>query len=253
MPQKKEPKKSDEEKAAEKVAKANASMLKAIKNDEVAKVEDANAKGADINFITEKGDQSMAHVAAAFGALDVIRYLHKNGADFTRINAVRAPSPLVLRVPLWWCGGGFLVGMPPRETCQNILELAEHASCLSRSLALSRSLVQAKKTPLESAVQIGEENAAKLIEALLAGKSGDDIGKSSADDELLDIGDGSGDDEAPPTDRSTKKGAASKGEGSSKKPEAAAATAAAAKPDAAAAASASSTAEGAATPVAASA
>ena len=95
MPQKKEPKKSDEEKAAEKVAKANASMLKAIKNDEVAKVEDAIAKGADINFITEKGDQSMAHVAAAFGALDVIRYLHKNGADFMRINAVRAPSP--------WC------------------------------------------------------------------------------------------------------------------------------------------------------
>ena len=70
---------------------------------------------------------------------------------------------------------------------------------------------QAKKTPLESALQIGEEDAAKLIEALLAGKSGDDIGKS-ADDDLLDIGDGSGDEETPaPTDRSTKAEAKSKG------------------------------------------
>ena len=91
MPQKKEPKKSEEEKAAEKVAKANQSLLKACKNDERSKVEDAVAKGADINFINEKG-HSVAHVAAAFGALDVIRYLYKSGADFTVQNAVSSPA-----------------------------------------------------------------------------------------------------------------------------------------------------------------
>ena len=78
---------------------------------------------------------------------------------------------------------------------------------------------QAKKTPLESAVQIGEENAAKLIEALLAGRPSDEIGKASPDDDLVDIGDGSGDEEAQATDRSTKKGAASKGDSPSKKQE----------------------------------
>lgn len=215
MPQKKEPKKSDEEKAAEKVAKANASLLKACKNDEVSKVEEAIAKGADINFITEKGDQSMAHVAAAFGALDVIRYLHKNGADFTRINAVRSfcdvserPGPITL---LSLCHT-LVLRCPPDRSCL--------ARLLNSSLCPLFSVfdAQAKKTPLESAVQIGEENAVKLIEALLAGKPSDEIGKSSADDDLVDIGDGSGDEEAQATDRSTKKGAASKkGDSSAKK------------------------------------
>ena len=82
MGQKKEPKKSDEEKAAEKVAKLNASLIKACKNDERSKVEEYVSKGASVNFINEKGENSVAHVAAAFGALDVIRFLFKNGADF---------------------------------------------------------------------------------------------------------------------------------------------------------------------------
>ena len=89
MGQKKEPKKSDEEKAAEKVAKLNASLIKACKNDERSKVEEYVSKGASVNFINEKGENSVAHVAAAFGALDVIRFLFKNGADFHRINQVR--------------------------------------------------------------------------------------------------------------------------------------------------------------------
>ena len=49
MGQKKAPaKKSDEEKAAEKKLKANESMLKACKDDELKKVEEAVGKGAHV-------------------------------------------------------------------------------------------------------------------------------------------------------------------------------------------------------------
>ena len=82
-----------------------------------------------------------------------------------------------------------------------------HVPLTPQYLASTCASPQAKKTPHESALQIGEENAAKLIEALLDGKSGDDIGKG--EDDLLDIGDGSGDEETPaPSDRS---GAKAKG------------------------------------------
>ena len=126
------PKKSDEEKAAEKKLKACESLLKAVKDDEMKKVEDAVAKGADINWQNDKG-HTAAHVAAAFGALNALRYLHKNGADFEVINAK-------------------------------------------------------KMTPLMAAKHIGEDDAVLLIEALLAGRSGDDIGKGndSDDDEVDD-------------------------------------------------------------------
>jgi len=76
------PKKSDEEKAAEKLAKLHTSMLKAVKNDEKIKVEECIDKGANVNFANERG-QTAGHMAAAFGALDTLRYLYSKGADFT--------------------------------------------------------------------------------------------------------------------------------------------------------------------------
>ena len=103
------------------------SLRAACKDDELKKVEDAVSKGAELNYQNEKG-HSAAHVAAAFGALACIRYLHKNGADFTLINNM-------------------------------------------------------KMTPLKAAQHIGEENAAKLIEALLAGLSGEGIGDDEEDEE----------------------------------------------------------------------
>ena len=81
------PKKSDEEKEAEKKLKACVSMLKACKDDELKKVEEAVGKGADINYQNENG-HTAAHMAAAYGALSVLRYLHKQGADLEIINAV---------------------------------------------------------------------------------------------------------------------------------------------------------------------
>ena len=91
---KKPPAKSEEQKAAEAaekeakaIQKANDNFFKAVKDDEVKKCEDWKAKGADINYINDKG-HSAVHVAAAFGALNVLRYLHKQGASFETINAV---------------------------------------------------------------------------------------------------------------------------------------------------------------------
>jgi len=114
------PKKSEEEKAAEKHAKLCTNMLKACKNDEVAKVEEALDKGADLMWANERG-QTAAHMAAAFGALDVLRFLHKRGADFVTID-------------------------------------------------------EKKMTPKDVAIKIGEDDSAALIDALLAGLSGDEIG-----------------------------------------------------------------------------
>jgi len=123
------PKKTDEEKAAEKLQKANESLFKACKDDELKKVEDAVAKGADIHWQNDKGHTAV-HVAAAFGALSVIRYLHKQGAALEVLN-------------------------------------------------------ERKMTPLMAARHIGEEDAAALLEALIAGKSGDGIGQAedASDDE----------------------------------------------------------------------
>ena len=129
-------KKSEEEKLAEKRAKQNTALLKAAKNDEVVKAEKAIAEGAEINFQNEHG-QSASHMAAAYGALDVLRLLYKSGADFTLINAK-------------------------------------------------------KMTPLDAAKHIGEEDAQALIEALLAGKSGDEIGLGKD----LDLSDEEEDDDA---------------------------------------------------------
>ena len=60
-------------------------LLKACKDDEVKRCAEAVSKGADVNWQNEKG-QSAAHVAAAFGALNVLVFLHEHGADFELIN-----------------------------------------------------------------------------------------------------------------------------------------------------------------------
>ena len=119
------PKQTDEEKAEQKRIKACESMFKACKDDEVKKVQENLDKGADINWQNDKG-HTAAHVCAAFGALDTLRLLHKQGANLELIN-------------------------------------------------------EKKMTPLQAAKHIGEVDAAKLIEALLAGLSGDDIGKDNAE------------------------------------------------------------------------
>ena len=129
------PKKSDEEKAAEKLAKLHVSMLKAVKNDEKLKVEECIDQGADVNFANERG-QTAGHVAAAFGALETLRYLYSKGADFTLQD-------------------------------------------------------EKKMVPKDVAIKIGETDAAALIDALLAGLSGEDIGlgKDLDDLDMADIPD----------------------------------------------------------------
>ena len=78
-------KKSDDEKAAEKAAKAKekalADFLKAAKNGDLAKVEKAVAAGMHVDEVNEKG-QAAAHYAAAFGSRKVLRFLYSKGADF---------------------------------------------------------------------------------------------------------------------------------------------------------------------------
>ena len=114
------PKKTEEEKAEEKRLKVCTNMLKAAKENELAKVQKAvESEGADINFANEvrakhhpgfrmanthapavpclvdrsQQGQTCAHVAAAFGALDVLRYLYKNGALFDVQNS-KKQTPL---------------------------------------------------------------------------------------------------------------------------------------------------------------
>jgi ankyrin repeat protein len=82
------PRKTDEEKAEEKRVKACESLLKACKDDELKKIEEAVGKGADINWQNDKG-HTAAHVCAAFGALSVLRYLHRQGANLELLNEVQ--------------------------------------------------------------------------------------------------------------------------------------------------------------------
>ena len=60
----------------------NAALLKFAKNDEFKKVIDALKSGANVNYRDDLG-QTAGHVAAAYGALDVIRVLNEHGADWT--------------------------------------------------------------------------------------------------------------------------------------------------------------------------
>ena len=88
MPIKPTPKLSEEEKAAAALEKLNVNMCKLAKNDEVVKLQEALSKGADKNYVNDKG-HSVVHVAAAFGALGVIRLLFAEGANFETSNKVR--------------------------------------------------------------------------------------------------------------------------------------------------------------------
>jgi len=66
-------------------AAANEKLFKAAKDDEVKRCEEALAKGADLNRLNDKGHAAV-HVAAAFGALNVLVWLHAHSADFTMEN-----------------------------------------------------------------------------------------------------------------------------------------------------------------------
>jgi len=81
------PKLTAEEKDAQAKAKALDGLLKAAKNDDRAKCEALVAKGADVNAANEHG-QTPGHMAAGYGALDVLRFLHSQGADLTVQNEV---------------------------------------------------------------------------------------------------------------------------------------------------------------------
>ena len=98
MPINPTPKLSDEEKAAAAFEKLNANMCKLAKNDEVAKVEEALSKGADKDYVNDKG-HSVVHVAAAFGALGVIRLLFSKGSNFEASNKARALERSWLGLP----------------------------------------------------------------------------------------------------------------------------------------------------------
>ena len=82
----KAPKKSDDEKAAEKAAKAHAKaladFLKAAKAGDCGAIASALAAGVPVDHANERG-QTAAHYAAAFGHRKLIKLLHASGADFS--------------------------------------------------------------------------------------------------------------------------------------------------------------------------
>ena len=81
---KKPAKKTDEEKAAEAKEKADAALVKACKLGDtkasVKNAESAVAKGADVNLQSGSNENTPMHLAAMFGSLQVIVYLHSVGA-----------------------------------------------------------------------------------------------------------------------------------------------------------------------------
>ncbi len=72
-------------KAAAALEKANADLLKAAKNDEAGKAEKAIAAGAALDT-KNAHENTPIHIAAGFGALKVIRVLHKAGAALDQPN-----------------------------------------------------------------------------------------------------------------------------------------------------------------------
>ena len=91
------PKQTEEEKQAAKQAKVNDALIKAAKNDELKKLEDALSKGAEVDHLNEHG-HTTAHVAAAFGALRTLQWLNAKGADLTKLNS-RNRTPLQTAAP----------------------------------------------------------------------------------------------------------------------------------------------------------
>jgi len=65
--------------------KAWEKLAKACKDDEIKKCEEAVAKGADVDHFNDKGNTA-AHIAAGFGSLRILCYLHKRGANLAAKN-----------------------------------------------------------------------------------------------------------------------------------------------------------------------
>jgi len=93
MGKKPPPKLSAEEKAAAAAAKATETLFKAAKNDERSKAEDALTKGAQVDFVNDKGHNA-AHVAAAFGALEVLRLLYSKDIELFGQQNAQKKTPL---------------------------------------------------------------------------------------------------------------------------------------------------------------
>lgn len=119
MGKKPPPKLSAEEKAAAAAAKATETLFKAAKNDERSKAEDALTKGAQVDFVndvrgswvglyssllpqltvcptsvcSQKGHNA-AHVAAAFGALEVLRLLYSKDIELFGQQNAQKKTPL---------------------------------------------------------------------------------------------------------------------------------------------------------------
>mmetsp|Transcript_7473 Transcript_7473/g.16478 ORF Transcript_7473/g.16478 Transcript_7473/m.16478 type:complete len:169 (-) Transcript_7473:316-822(-) len=73
-------KKDDGAKAAEAAARAQSALLRACKNDELRHAETAIRKGAHAGAQDEHGNAPL-HVAAMYGALRVMLFLHSQGAE----------------------------------------------------------------------------------------------------------------------------------------------------------------------------
>lgn len=124
-----------EAKAAEALAKANSTLLKACKNDERKSAENAVKKGADVVGALDEAGNTAMHVAAMYGALGVMAFLFTSGAKLDVQN-------------------------------------------------------KKKRTPIQTAEKVGEENAVKLLEAFSQGKTLDleALGSGSDDEEEDEVG-----------------------------------------------------------------
>jgi len=123
-------------------AKANERLFKAAKDDEIKHCEEALAKGADINRLNDKGHAAV-HIAAAFGALNVLVWLHAHGADFTLENAKNL-TPLGVAEHIGEAEAAQLIkdllaGRPASEICLFVshaeLELVEPPTLVKKPAA----------------------------------------------------------------------------------------------------------------------
>eukprot|EP00965_Chrysotila_dentata_P218084 6190393-Pleurochrysis_carterae.AAC.5 len=141
-------KKDDGAKAAEAAARAQSALLRACKNDELRHAETAIRKGAHAGAQDEHGNAPL-HVAAMYGALRVMLFLHSQGAELNVENKVWY---LTIMYGVAWLAK-FDVAVAVYLACNN----HGHQS-------------PGKRTPLETARKVGEEGAIQLLEALAGGR-----------------------------------------------------------------------------------
>lgn len=79
--------------AADAQEKAHANLIKAAKGDELKRAEAAVAKGGDLTRADEHGNTLM-HIAAMFGALKMIKYLHSQGLRLDLVENEQGRKPV---------------------------------------------------------------------------------------------------------------------------------------------------------------